>query len=429
MKEYKSEIIKQDLNKIAQMLIFNGTLTECQSLVHGKMKILGVFFTTILLILAGCENEKTSTDVLITVDVTRRNFPHKELILQDFMEVDYITLETIEGFYNQGFVQDVGNELLILRNRVNDGYVYIYNRTGKALRKFNQQGRGPGEYTSIYKIVLDEDNEEIFISDIHMRKILIYDLYGFFKRSFSNNVDSVDFAYSDFFNYDKDNLICYNRFDKNFAIVSKHDGSVTKIIEIPFKEKKDLQQLRQDGEYTYSVRPGFHSNIFSFNDNWLLSEHSSDTVYKLLTDYSLLPFIVRTPSIQSINPEIFLVLRLFSDRYYFVEAVENVWSWERNRGFSKIDFMYDILENEFFEYDVYNNDYSIKKNIHPNHFRPVSCKNVYWEALQADQLFEDYREGRLTGRLKEVAASLKEEDNPVIMLIRNKKLNIAATKY
>jgi hypothetical protein len=43
-----------------------------------------------------------------------------------------------------------------------------------------------------------------------------------------------------------------------------------------------------------------------------------------------------------------------------------------------------------------------------------------WQSLEADKLVEACEKGQLKGRLKEIAAELDEEDNPVIMLIKHK---------
>ena len=77
----------------------------------------------------------------LTVDVTRR-YPQKELILQDFMNVEYIALETGGEFYSQGVVLAVGKDIIVVRNRVNDGDIFIFDRNGKGLRKINRMGRG-----------------------------------------------------------------------------------------------------------------------------------------------------------------------------------------------------------------------------------------------------------------------------------------------
>ena len=56
------------------------------------MKSVNSILIMLLLVVAGCGESKPPTDDLITVDVTA-NYPKKELILQDFMDVEYIPLE------------------------------------------------------------------------------------------------------------------------------------------------------------------------------------------------------------------------------------------------------------------------------------------------------------------------------------------------
>ncbi|MDR2125346.1 MAG: 6-bladed beta-propeller, partial [Prevotellaceae bacterium] len=226
-------------------------------------------------------------------------------------------------------------------------------------------------------------------------------------------------------NYDRDNLICYDEYNEEiaFVLISKQDGSVTKEIKIPFEAKKSLVHSRKDEatNTTYSMSPGPRRSIIPFNGDWLLLEISSDTVYTFLPDYSLRPFLVRTPSVQSMNPEIMLLLRLCSDRYIFMETIKNVYDFDTNEGFS-LDFcMYDRQEKAFFEYNVYNGDYSSKKEIYMIALRPVGHEIESWQPIEAHRLVESYEKGELKGQLKDIAAKLDEEDNPVIMLVKHKK--------
>lgn len=82
--------------------------------------------------------------------------------------------------------------------------------------------------------------------------------------------------------------------------------------------------------------------------------------------------------------------------------------------------MYDRQEKAFFNYTVYNGDYSTKKELYMNWLRPVNHEIESWQPLEAHQLVESYKKGELKGRLKEIAATLNEESNPVIMLIKHK---------
>jgi hypothetical protein len=48
---------------------------------------------------------------------------------------------------------------------------------------------------------------------------------------------------------------------------------------------------------------------------------------------------------------------------------------------------------------------------------------AFLQKLEAYVLVEAYEKGRLKGRLKDVAAGLDEESNPVIMLAKHKRSN------
>ena len=385
------------------------------------MKSINSILLIIPLLILGCGGrggEQLSDDV-ITVDVTKSYPQKKEIILQDFMDVEYIALETNKDFLNQGLVMDIGKKIILVRNRVYDGDIFIYDRSGKAIRKINRQGQGPEEYIRVYSIMLDEDNGEMFVTG--QNKVSVYDLYGKFKRSFQSREGG---AYLYHFNYDKDNMICYdNHFNEEiaFKLIYKQDGSITKEIKIPIKEKKSLSIASSNDPFDI-VSPGGRDNyIIPYNDNWIISEYSSDTIYTFLPDYNLRPFIARTPPIQSMNPEVFLILRFLSDRYYFMETVRREYDFSRRTGFTKTFMMYDKQEKAFFGYNVYNGDYSTKKEISMNRLTFVNQMESY-QILEAYQLVESYKNGELKdGKLKEIASKLGEEDNPVIMLIKHKK--------
>ncbi|GHT10471.1 hypothetical protein FACS189426_10730 [Bacteroidia bacterium] len=389
------------------------------------MKRANLFLAIILLLTVITESRGQRQAVnndIIKVDVTKKYSSKKTLILQDFMDVEYIPLETNDNFLNQGVVLDIGKKIILVKNKTQDGDIFVYDRiTGKALRKINRRGQGPEEYTLPHEITLDEDNGEMFVNDTPGKKILVYDLYGKFKR----NLKHGESWFSGIFNYDRNHLICYDQFNEEiaFVLLSKQDGSITQKIKIPFNNKKSLAHSIKVGEIFNTVTPDPYRTIIPFKGNWMLLELSSDTVYSFLPNYSLRPFIVRTPSVQSMNPEVFLLLKLISDRYYFMETIKNVFDFDTNKGYPKTFLMYDKQEKAFFGYTVYNGDYSIKKEIYMNKLRPVNQEIESCQPLEAYQLVESYKKGELKGKLKEIAAKLDEEDNPVIMLIKHKKPN------
>ena len=388
------------------------------------MKTLIFIETILLLVMTSCGSDNASTDGFITVDVTKSSYyPKKELVLQDFMDVEYIPLETNDEFINQGYVQAVGEKYIIVTNYRKDGDIFVYNRNGKAIRKINHKGQGGKEYISFRTITLDEENNELFVNDHYAKKIVVYDLEGNFKRSFKQNDKGKSLFYWEIFNYDKENLICYDELNEEipFLLISKQDGSITKEIKVPFKEKKVFIQLLKYEGGIRTAGPGNYSRITPFKGNWILLEPSSDTIYTLMPDCSLRPFIAKTPPVHTMNPEFYLILKLVSDRYYFMESIKNVYDFRKEEGFPKTYFVYDTQEKDFFSYIIYNGDYSYKKELYMVMFTPINAKGELWATIDAFELCRDYKKGKLKGKLKDIAAKLGEDDNRVIMLVKPKK--------
>jgi len=391
------------------------------------------FLAISLIIMTGCGGGGSinQSDDYITIDVTGR-YPQKELILQDFMDVEYIALETSREFLCQGVIQAIGNDFIIVTNRVRDGDIFIFDRNGKGLKKFNRMGRGGEEYINIGEIILDEENSEIFVSD--WNKILVYDLFGNFKRSLRFDEG---YGYASIYNFDSENLICQNSsfnneeiIDKSpFVIISKHDGSINKEIQVSVQHKiPSYKRINHNGIIVTTYTSNFPSRaVIPYHNSWIITTYSNDTIFRYMPDHSVIPFMVRTPSIESNNAEAFLALGILTERYYFLQTqkiepeVRGTTPQNIIAVFPVTHLMFDRQENRIYEYTVYNDDFSPKRPVENLIKRPVNNEIVFWQRLEADDLFDAYREGQLKGRLKEIAAGLKEEDNPVIMLVKHKR--------
>ena len=383
-----------------------------------------IILIVILFVMVRCGVGNNQSDGFITVDVTK-SYPKKELILQDFMDVEYIKLETNDDFITQGIVMDVGKDIILIRN-ARDGNILIFDRNGKGIRKINRMGQGPEEYIMSINIILDEDNAEIFVNDGPSSKINVYDLYGNFKRRIRYKEGAL---VDNIYNYDKDNLICQDNFStspdvdlkihrNSFFLVSKQDGSI-RDIEIPFFKKiSKILTFQNEQGMIFTAFPR-NSLITPFQNNWLLTEPSSDTVFMYLPDHNMTPFIVRAPSVQSMDPETFLFPGVFTDRYYFMESVKKEYDFESLTGLQSKKIMYDKQDKKIYEYTVFNNDYNERtENLS---LRSFNEEIAFYARLEAHTLIEDDENGKLTGKLKEIASTLNEDDNPVIMLVKNKR--------
>lgn len=249
----------------------------------------------------------------------------------------------------------------------------------------------------------------------------MYDLFGNFKRSFEYLAGS---ECLDIFNYDKYNLIrydmsgCYkegeNRCDQSYhSIISKQDGSITRNISIHFDAIKASIVKKGDAVAITSVRL-----IIPYNDNWILVETSSDTVYKYIyNEDKLIPLIVRKTSV---DPKVLFTVWTLDGRYCFMQTIKKVFDITKGDGFQITDIMYGKQGNLVCEISVFNSDFSKKQRENRTSIS-INSEIATFQNLLANQLFEAYENGELKGKLKEIAAELDDESNPVVMLMKYKK--------
>ena len=370
--------------------------------------------------LVGCKEGTEVTDV-ITLDVNA-DYPKKELVLQDFMEVEYIPLETNDEFVTQGDVIAIGEKYILTKNWTNDGDIFVFDRkSGKGIKKINRRGQGGEEYNFINGVILDEENKELFVNSSSNKKIFVYDFDGNFKRCL-NHAEGAECL--NVLNYDKEHLICYDMSiyyeegknkSKRFyhAIISKQDGSIKQEIVLPFDIVKAPFVQKGDAIAVASVRP-----IIPNQKDWLLVETSSDTVYNYISkENKLIPFLVKTPSK---DPEILLTIGALTERYCFIQTIKKIFDFTKGRGFPTSNLMYDKQEKALFEVTVLNGDFEKKTKLDMTS-SPINGEIITYQTIAANRLVEAYKNNGLRGQLKEIASQMDEESNPVIMLLKSKR--------
>ena len=371
-------------------------------------------------VLVACGNSSTNSE-LISIDV-ENSYPEKELVLQDFVDVEYVPLETIGEFTNKGVVKSVGKYIIAIVNGGMDGNIFLYERsTGKAIRKINRKGQGGEEYTQITQMVLDEEQNEMFIVDYPRQKIMVYNLEGTFLRSFNFDENSY---YSFVYLYDEKHLIVYKDCTHSgqaqqscHAIISKQNGKTIREIPLPYKELEEIRYTGVHEKYGEIVVVPAHYLTIPVPKGWYLASVSSDTIYRHLPDGSEHPYLVRTPSINSMDPEVFLFPKMATERYDFLVSVKK--KMEDKFNFPSNNLIYDKQEKSIYTYIIRNADFEGSKVVLWE--SGMNSEIVSYCTLYAHTLVKANEEGKLKGRLKEIASTLDEEDNPVIMLLRQKE--------
>lgn len=371
----------------------------------------------VLSVMTSC-HPAAEADSLVTIDMGA-TYPKKTLVVQDFLDVEYVPLETNDEFVTQGYVRALGEKYIAVQNYANDGNIYLFDRhTGKALRRINRKGQGGEEYVNITDVVLDEAADELYINDTGSKRIQVYDMSGQYKRSLPY---AEGCSYTSMFGYDEDYLIAYDLTiygragesrDKPYyhVLISKQDGSVVGI-PIPFDKIK--APVVKSGEMSV-MGPAY--TIIPNRGRWLLAETSTDTVYNYTRETGLKPFIVHIPTSR---PERLLSIGTMTDRYYFLRSLKLEYDFTTWRGFPVTDWVYDTLDKKVYEVNVLNGDFTNESYVDLMQ-NPVNGGRVAaYGLLSADGLVDAYQKGHLKeGPLKESAAKLEVEDNPVLMVMK-----------
>lgn len=382
------------------------------------MKKLGIIAcSTLLASLMSCGNKEQAAP-WTNIDLSG-SIPKEERILQDLFEVEYVALETTDSFLTRGFIEAVSQHFLITYD-YNEGCLSLFDRTtGKGIRQIKRQGQGPEEFTSPSNVIIDEKREELFISDYSLRKILIYDMKGNFKRSFKTVDENY---YTELLDYDDGHLLAYKSpagpHDESSChlLISKQDGSLTKEIRFPIDQVET--PIFTHGKLTST--PFFYLTA-PYGERWALTVTSSDTIYSYDADGNASPLIVRSPSIHGMDPQVFLYPTILTDRYYFLRAQKKEFDLETMKGFPTQMLLYDTQEKKLVEYTLINADMEDGPSINFYSIRPLGCDALGALTLQAPDLVEAREAGKLKGKLQSITERLDEESNPVIVLLEEKR--------
>ena len=376
-----------------------------------KLYTITLLLASMLLSCGGGKGEAQKqkvSDGLWTFDVTKE-YPTKEIYIQDIADVDYIPLETNDSILWRGReVLYLDDDYIVGANR-NNG-VYFHDGKGKALNMFNKMGQGPKEYLDMYKVQYDKKSDEIYIND--MFKYYVYDKEGNFKRSFQGIEDKLYSRIEQFFILNEDELIQYN-YNNHYTRVSRLTGEHLGDIKLGVADSTTTLSFRKNNMIFNTIVSHFTKD----KEGYIITSFSSDTTYLLTSNLQLKPIGVRIPPVSSQDVPVFLLPVKNTPRYYFMSTIK------KEDSFPTKAYMMDKKTNQIYYLKDYfkNKDY-IGLKVHLDMFGPSVLanlpNNVCVQSLNITKLCEAYEEGKLSGKLKDIAANLKEDDNPVLMIIK-----------
>lgn len=289
--------------------------------------------------------------------------------------------------------------------------VYVFDYSGKFLRKLHKTGQGPGEYSMITSMLIDEENNLISLVDLGQR-ILSYNINSF------TFVDDTKIETVAIEKMDKDHFISYNSLSTNIenklykyhVLICSKDGEVKqKFLPIEF-------------ESGYTMRP-IHRFYRSEGDLFIYLPFTSD-IYKITSDSCFRYYDVKYENLafppleylQSIDKQGDNYIRkLYSGDYIHSEQIfenKNFITSQFYVGEKKYIGIYDKNRKEGYYYlkANKNNPESIAGM---DYLQIIGTnKEDFISVLKTDT---DYQIQNIDPELQQILSQKAEESNPVLL--------------
>jgi hypothetical protein len=196
--------------------------------------------------------------------------------------------------------------------------------------------------------------------------------------------------------------------DSTFFLISKTDGTVLEYIPVP-GNTIDLSCNIEGGGF---VQVGY-SRVRQSPNGLLLYNPETDTIFLYDKDKSLSPFMHKTPLLTDMNPMIVMDNCLDAGDFQFLST----YTYSVGKHPSATYYMRDKQSGDIFRQKVVLADYE-GKDFHIDPRLPNYYEKGYHFELDIFELKEAYGENKLSGKLKELVATLNDaEDNNVFVFV------------
>jgi hypothetical protein len=396
------------------------------------MKIKPFLFFFIVLSTA-CSSDKQEGS-LPYIDVTK-NYPEKEIILTDIADVTYLCLNSNNDdcLYN-GRVSCVTKNTIVIMDTSNDfpsGKILLFSKDGTPKSQFNNRGQGPREYSSLHKVIFDEEADEVFVYSMAETSIMVYSSIGEYKRKI---VLPSGFGSNSIYSFDNESLLIYDGaivllpgkkreiteetdypvkfYNHPFVRISKTDGKVLEYVKLPSNETELVFHIERDKKARIMTNPIIHTE-----KGFLLCNPETDTVFLYNKNKVLTPVICKTPLVKNLNPMIVMNNCLDYGGYQFMNIITLQYSPELIPAYPIKYLIRNKKTGEVYRQKITLPDYKDKEFIIGNRVSQIYDEGVFFE-LELTELKQADRENKLSGKLKELVATLNEdEDNNVFMFV------------
>ena len=368
-----------------------------------KLKVLIPALSLITVALASCNSNPQSvsdSNAKFTVcDFASVDNNTIELPLSDLVEdCQLIRFENTDAALFKAWTVTATDNYIGIRQ---SGAPYkLFNKQGKYLCDVGAIGNGPGEYSiSIYDEIIDEKGGHIFFSSFVGDKIMMYDLNGKWIKDIKLPLKI------------------------NKPKIALNDDGTLSVVHMSFEEKDPFAFcVDMDGKITKQILTPAHMKVGDFNGEIFSHQNGPDFEFTHTSNDTLFAYNAAENRLEphfamnfpKENKPIHIYMELptcyFANCYY--------WDNEKQRPSGGGTYMIDKKTGKAVKFNLVNDFfgnmptyYSFNKGYYLSNIEPGSLKEKIEELLSSGKCPDKDKE-----KMKELAASLHENDNNVLFI-------------
>lgn len=373
-----------------------------------------------------CSLDKQLHKELPYIDVNK-DYPEMEINLTNIADIAYLQLNTDSSdFVYKGSINYVTQNTIVVTDQSSNS-VLFFSKDGSPKSRFNRMGQGPEEYMDAAYVMYDEAADDVYISPDFSNYINVYSSSGEYKRKLTlpqNNIggqmaflgDQSILVYDNTKKWqstieeNSNDKITFSKqaADSSFYLISKADGTVLEYINLP-RNNIDLSYSDPAGTFFAQVN---YARVRKSPDGLFLFNPESDTIFLYNKDKFLTAFMHKKPLLSKLNPLIVMDICMDVGDFQFMSVY--FYSMEGKSPEAKY-YMQDKKTDEIFRQKFILPDYKGKDFYFNPRLQNYSEKEYHFE-LDVFELKEAYRENKLSGKLKELATTLNEDEDSNIFV-------------
>lgn len=427
---FKSNFFK----KVHMTLAFVGCVTtficatplsrlECISLVIklnflydmklNKLIIVSIFVLSI--IIYGCTAKSENVDnIYHKIDIESAIFNDQKVKLSDYVScLDYIPIETNENF----LVSDIfkfspfDDYIAICCNATQQ--VYQLSKDGKLLKKIGRRGNAKNEYRAVNKLVTTPETIIVFMGT----KIISFSaLTGDIKQVVvPNDINDVK-IFGGFALCGKDSFAILHNMNEGENYISIVNDKSTEVQRIKLWDtKKRKVEVPMPTGGIMQLEWAYLSTLYNVKDSLRVTNDFIDTIYTY-SDDKLLPHIV------------FNYGKLGNNRFEPKLNTELAFTCTKVKETKKL-LLFENLDGDKFLYDKSNGETKRIKKFDGSTYQgftndidngipfwPVAVTSDKMYSFMSADIFIEEAAKSNSEKMKQVAATINEESNPVIIV-------------